>query len=108
LKKAISQCPDYDILFSVMLQYGPAGQPITYLAESCTIQPGTPVKPMLAKPTKGINEILQRFTNIEFTCEYKYDGMRAQIHKTPTGEISLFSRNSENLTGMYPDLVEIL
>jgi DNA ligase-1 len=63
---------------------------------------------MLAKPTKGINEILQRFSGIEFTCEYKYDGMRAQIHKNLAGEITLFSRNSENLTPMYPDLVEVL
>jgi hypothetical protein len=61
---------------------------------------------MLAKPTKAIGEVLDRFENKRFTCEYKYDGERAQVHKTKDGTIHVFSRNSEDMSKKYPDLME--
>ena len=63
---------------------------------------------MLAKPTKAIGEVLDRFENKKFTCEYKYDGERAQVHKLEDGTIGVFSRNSEDMSKKYPDLMEQL
>ena len=70
---------------------------------------------MLAKPTKSIGEVLDRFEGREFTCEYKYDGERAQIHFIPPkeggkggGETKVYSRNSEDMSKRYPDIVEQL
>ncbi|CAK7267125.1 ATP-dependent DNA ligase Cdc17 [Sporothrix epigloea] len=107
LKTVYSELPSYDIVVPAMLAHG-----IMHLKENCKLRPGIPLKPMLAKPTKAITEVLDRFENQTFTCEYKYDGERAQIHyvagssdgKMP-GLKFIFSRNSEDLSKKYPDIL---
>mmetsp|Transcript_29278 Transcript_29278/g.52390 ORF Transcript_29278/g.52390 Transcript_29278/m.52390 type:complete len:608 (-) Transcript_29278:2357-4180(-) len=106
VKQAISECPDYDIIIPTLLKYD--GSDLTFISRECHITPGVPVKPMLAKPSKGLEEVLKRFTGVGFTCEYKYDGMRAQIHLLQDGSVKLFSRNAEDFTEAYPDLVAFL
>jgi DNA ligase-1 len=116
LKGVYSELPNYEIIIPEMMKGG-----IMNLSETCKLQPGVPLKPMLAKPTKAISEVLDRFENKRFTCEYKYDGERVQIHyvapgsstEFPTidpekGIAKIFSRNSEELSPKYPDILAAL
>ncbi|KAH7095703.1 hypothetical protein FB567DRAFT_36471 [Paraphoma chrysanthemicola] len=118
LKTVYSELPSYEVIIPAMLKHG-----ILQLHESVRLQPGVPLKPMLAKPTKSITEVLDRFEGKQFTCEYKYDGERAQIHfvahdadmemataapsagKSDRGVSNIFSRNSEDLSKKYPDIL---
>lgn len=98
-----SELPTYDLVIPALLTHGLSG-----LRTHCKLTPGVPLKPMLAKPTKAIGEVLDRFEGRRFTCEYKYDGERAQVHRLEDGSVSVFSRNSEDMKAKYPDLVEQL
>lgn len=38
----------------------------------------------------------------------RYDGQRAQIHRLADGSIRVFSRNGDETTSRFPDLVDIV
>ena len=105
LMESISQLSDEDIVFKHIKELISSQGDFRQLTELCKITPGIPVDPQLARPTNGINVIFKRFENIPFTCEYKYDGFRGQIHYH-NGITEVFSRNLENMTQTFPDIVE--
>lgn len=69
VKKAYSEVPSYDALLDAALTV-----PLQNLHMECSLTPGVPVAPMLARPTKSVLEVLKRLNGQRFTAEYKYDG----------------------------------
>lgn len=100
VKAAYNRLPNYEILTKVLLEKGIDG-----LEEGCQSMISVPLKPMLAQPSKGIEEVLKKFGEHKFTCEFKYDGERAQIHRSESGKTYIFSRNQEDTSGKYPDVL---
>ena len=101
VKRAFSECPNYGMLCQSLLT-----APLHQLYKTCRLVEGVPVSPMLAKPTKALQEVLKRLEGQAFTMEYKYDGERAQVHLLKDGSVKIFSRNSEDNSSKYPDLTE--
>lgn len=99
IKKIYTEVSSFDNLVNAALEV-----PLCKLHESCGFQPGIPVSPMLAKPTKSIQEVLQRLTGARFTCEYKYDGERAQVHMDSEGKTKVFSRSLLDTSEKYPEV----
>jgi len=100
VKKAYSETSSYDKLVNTLLKVGLEG-----LGEHCTLTPGMPVEPMLAKPTKSLQEVLKRLSGKRFTCEFKYDGERAQVHMSSDGIMKVFSRSLLNTSEKFPEVL---
>lgn len=65
----------------------------------------TPIIMMRAERLSSGHEIIEKIG--KSIIEPKYDGFRLQIHyKKATGEVRLFSRNLDDVSYMYPDIVE--
>ena len=99
------------------------------------ITPGVPVLSRLVERVGSFEEVIERFGN-EFLVQPKFDGLRCQIHKfkkestrykeemqwerymrkeelgglfgakDTTHEVRLFTRNLEDVTEMFPEIVE--
>jgi len=63
-----------------------------------------PVKSMLAKNVDTIEEGFEEVGE-PASINYKYDGMRAQIH-VKEGEVKVFTRRLDDVTEQFPDVVE--
>jgi len=66
---------------------------------------GNPIRPMRAQRLPTVQEILEKLGGTG-AAEYKLDGERLQVHKKGD-RVTLFSRNLENISGHYPDAVEL-
>ena len=64
---------------------------------------GIPIRPTLAERLSSGKEIVEKLGNC--LVEAKYDGFRLAVHKNKN-EVTIFSRNQENMTHMFPEVIQ--
>ena len=72
--------------------------------DKAIIKPLTPLSFMLADVMFTAEEIINYYEK-PLICEYKYDGIRVQMHKFGQ-EIRMFSRKLADVTNAFPELVD--
>jgi DNA ligase 1 len=74
------------------------------ILHNAIMRPFVPVSFMLADVMFSAEEIINYY-NKPLICEYKYDGIRLQMHKFDN-KVQLFSRNLVDITYAFPELVK--
>ncbi|XP_004364857.2 ATP dependent DNA ligase [Capsaspora owczarzaki ATCC 30864] len=110
LKQCYNQAPNWEIILRALLKGG-----VALVAQTCRLQPGIPLKPMLGKICKDLANVIAELDGRDFAADFKYDGQRVQAHvwhpRQPSNgppRVRLFSRHLEDMTGRFPDVVELL
>ncbi|CAL3971858.1 unnamed protein product [Diplocarpon coronariae] len=104
IKACFAKRPNYNDLIPVLLEIGVCDE----LLIRCGLALHVPLRPMLGSITRDLSEMLTKLQGRDFSCEYKYDGQRAQVHCDAQGKVSIFSRHLELMTDKYPDLVALI
>ncbi|KOS46068.1 hypothetical protein ACN38_g2973 [Penicillium nordicum] len=104
VKASYARHPNYNDLVPCLLEIGSTEE----LLVRCGLTMHIPLRPMLGSITRDLSEMLTKLQGRDFSCEYKYDGQRAQVHCDEQGKVSIFSRHLELMTEKYPDLVSLV
>lgn len=104
VKACFARRPNYNDLVPWLLKVGISDE----LLVRCGLALHIPLRPMLGSITRDLGEMLTKLQGRDFSCEYKYDGQRAQVHCDNNGKVSIFSRHLEVMTDKYPDLVALV
>src|SRR5207244_6974491 len=70
--------------------------------DALKVRAGQPLRPQLAERLPNPEAVIKKLGFVG--VQPKYDGLRVQIHKDAQ-EVSIFSRNLETMTEMFPELV---
>lgn len=71
--------------------------------EKLNIQIGKPIRSELCERLPTPEKTIEKMKKVN--AQYKFDGLRVQVHKDQD-KVYLFSRNLENMTHMFPELIE--
>jgi len=89
---------DFGYVAKIAREYGVAG------LKKTKIQIGKSIQVMLGEKAESIEKIIKQFGKV--AVEFKYDGLRAQIHKREDN-IWIYTRRLEDVTKQFPDLVKL-
>lgn len=99
IERAYNVCSDLGKVAKVLKKEGLEG------LEKIHLEVDTPLRAMLAERMTTIDDIFEKLGRCAF--EFKYDGLRIQAH-IQEGRIKLFSRNLEEITEQFPEVIEAL
>ena len=96
LEGAYNRTSDLGLIARTLWDAGEAGLDVLKVAA------GHPLRPQLAERLPNPEAVIKKLGMVG--VQPKYDGLRVQIHKDGD-RVSLFSRNLESMTEMFPELV---
>src|SRR5438270_12836947 len=96
LEGAYNRTSDLGLIARTLWDSGEVG------LEALKVRAGHPLRPQLAERLPNPEAVIKKLGTVG--VQPKYDGLRVQIHKDGD-EISIFSRNLESMTEMFPELV---
>src|SRR5437773_9958113 len=96
LEGAYNRTSDLGLIARTLWDTGEAG------LEALKVRAGHPLRPQLAERLPNPEAVIKKLGTVG--VQPKYDGLRVQIHKDGE-EVSIFSRNLESMTEMFPELV---
>ena len=102
LERAYNLCSDLGLVARTYLDGGVEG------LSAIRVTVGKPVRPALAERVANPQELIERLGRC--AVEPKIDGFRLQVHKAQPagGALHAYSRNLEDLSEMFPEVVEAL
>ena len=96
LEAAYNRTSDLGLIARTLWEAGESG------LEALKVRAGHPLRPQLAERLPNPEAVIKKLRTIG--VQPKYDGLRVQIHKD-RDRVSIFSRNLESMTAMFPELV---
>lgn len=98
LEKAYNETSDLGLIGKTLLSKGLAS------VQKLTVTVGRPIRSELCERLPNPEKVFSKMGE-KVHATPKYDGFRVQIHKDGDN-ISMFSRNLEDMTHMFPELIE--
>ena len=96
LEAAYNRTSDLGLIARTLWDAGEAG------LDALKVTAGHPLRPQLAERLPNPEAVIKKLGTVG--VQPKYDGLRVQIHKN-ADDVSIFSRNLESMTEMFPELV---